>query len=111
MVAHLAAMILAERRRPVPHERMIMSRIAMAITTAVGASMLLATGVAQAAPAPKPEPDQCTMPIYVGDIQLLESRPRPAEGCKAHETPVYSPQAQQRLAGWPVLWQHEEDQS
>ncbi|GHI04173.1 hypothetical protein [Streptomyces cellostaticus] len=79
-----------------------MSRTATAITTAVLAGLLLATGVAQAAPAPNTGPDQCTTPIYIGDMQLLEARPRPTQGCKAHETPSYSPLAQQRLAGWPM---------
>ncbi|WP_369394346.1 hypothetical protein AB5J72_47480 [Streptomyces sp. CG1] len=87
-----------------------MPRTARAIMTAVLGGLLLTTGTAQATPAHKPDPDQCTTPIYVGDIQLLETRPRPPEGCKARETPAYSPQTQRRLLGWPT-WLHGEDRS
>ncbi|MGW1055255.1 hypothetical protein [Streptomyces sp. NPDC002521] len=87
-----------------------MPRTARAIVTAVLGGLLLTTGIAQATPAHKPEPDLCTTPVYIGDIQLVETRPRPEEGCKAHETPAYSPKAQQRLAGWPV-WLQGEDKS
>ncbi|OLZ63753.1 hypothetical protein AV521_37685 [Streptomyces sp. IMTB 2501] len=88
---------------------MIMPRTARAIMTAVLGGLLLTSGVAQATPVHKPDPDQCATPIYVGDIQLLETRPRPPEGCKAHETPAYSPQAHRQL-GWPA-WLQGEDRS
>lgn len=80
-----------------------MSRTATTIAVTVLAALLLPTGLAQAAATaadPMPQPDLCTRSIPLGNVEVVQKRPRPAEGCAPYETSAFSPEAQLKYTQW-----------
>ncbi|MFI5777651.1 hypothetical protein [Nocardia sp. NPDC051570] len=65
------------------------------------AILMFAPATALAAPSdPMPTPDQCDVTVPLGAVDVVQHRPRGADGCAATEASTYSPQGRQNLDAW-----------